>query len=164
MESSLYVPLAQAIRVCSGRVSDALTALSIAEIRPSVTMTQLVDTVNELHSAVGESISMVQLFVVELNTHEAAVHASQDKISGYVLARNKAMGTDAEAYKTVTTQLLDEVRRSRLLAPPSIASGSVVVPRPISKTEPTLKALTVDKQNIHPIIKDRYKKRHANRI
>lgn len=161
--SELYVPLSKAVLATANRVRDALTALSIAEIRQSVTMVQMVDTVNELHSAVGESISVAQLFLSELLSHDAAVSESDDKIQSLMKARGLARGTNAVAFKSVTGQLLDEVRRKRLMAPPTVSAGSVVVPRPVSEKAKEVEdelqqKLQRQKEEQDPIIKKRYKK------
>lgn len=161
---SSYMPLARALQASGSRVTDALAALSIAEIRPSVAMTQLVDTVNELHAAVAESITINQLFVVELEAHDAAVVASRDKISEFVVMRAKAFGSNSEAYMSLTSQLLDEVRRLRVLAPPSIAACSIAMPRPPTTKLPLGQERGRERgERKSTVIKETYRKRHRIR-
>lgn len=118
-----YMPLVQAMRESDDRVSVALVGLSFAEIRTDVTTRQLVDTVNELHAAVGQTITVANLFLSELNSHDHNLQTVADRISELSLMRAQA---NASAYRDITTLLLEQVRLSRSIASPSMASCSLI--------------------------------------
>lgn len=187
-DTTTYVPLTRAIAVSGHRVSDALTALSIAEIRPSLTTKQLGDTVEEMRAAVDEAVALHRLFVAELEKHRAMETASAVTVRGLAARRAGTLkGTDAPGYKAVTHQLLEEVRRRRTLLdrptmevcslvaslslPPALIpvtppqkSVSASVPTPTPTRTPARPSIQPQRQqpSVADVVKQRYKKR--NRI
>lgn len=121
-----YVPLTHAIGASDARVNAALTALSFAEIRSDVTTKQLVDTVNELHDAVGQGIELARLFMTEVEAKRRDLEEARKRVSELVAKRTTS--ADSSAHRDLTLQIFDLVRLCRTLTPPSIASASLVIP------------------------------------
>lgn len=160
MGTATYVPLTRAVQISSSRVSNALVALSIAEIRPSLTPKQVMDTVDELRSAVDEAVVMHQLFLSQLDIHDQDTRASKETIRDLTRRRSEALAkSDARTYKTVNAELLDQVNRARFRVPPTMAACTLVasdapfVPPPVqlSQADPG--------SDPESIIKKRYKQR-----
>lgn len=159
-----YVPLPTAVQASQVRVSIALTALSIAEIRPSVSMQQLVATVNELHAAVSDTIAVSQLFVGEVRSYDRAVEAIRTKILDLTSERSLARGRDAASYSRITTELLETFRRSRMLRPPTMAGCSLVTQRSLSVAEIPIGPGSSDRNSTDRLVKKAYKKRERRRL
>lgn len=158
MVSPLLIPLARAVEVSGDRITNALVSLSIAEVRPSITLMQLVDTVNELHTAVGESISLVQLFVSELELNDKARQSSQETIASLTRTRDGARGGDPALYRTTSNLMLDEIRRLRTLSPPSMAACSILAVKP-EVVDLEQKQASAARAKAFDPVKEQYKKR-----
>lgn len=125
----VFVPITTALSGMNERVRDALVSLSIAEIRPTLSLAQVVDTVNELQAAVQSSIEAHQLFVTEHAEAERDKGESLEQIQKLHLSRKGALAT---AYKEKTLVLMEEIRRSRTLHPPSLCATTLGVSVSIS--------------------------------
>lgn len=158
--SPLLIPLTRAAQASGHRITDALVSLSIAEVRPSITMMQLVDTVNELHAAVGESISLVQLFVSELEINAKARQVSLETLASLTRTRDGARGGDSALYRTTSNLMLDEIRRLRTLSPPSMAACSILAAKPVvvDLSQKQASATKTKSKEFDPV-KEQYKKR-----
>lgn len=160
MTETTYLPLTRAIQTSGLRISDALTALSVAEIRPILTSAQLQDTVEELRSAVGESISMHQLFILELNRHDQDVLTSRDTIRSLSALRSASLKkSDARAYQSLTLQILDATGHARLLVPPSMAACMLVSSSTVNIKEQSDLNPVLDPE-LNATVKRRYKRRN----
>lgn len=150
----IYPPLTDALDRSATRVRDALLSLSIAEIRPTVSQTQLVDTVNELHAAVDASVQAHQLYVTELENSAGVQEQYRDRIAKLLASR---VGTSAERYQSVTSILMDEVRRARAHHPPPLHAATLAIPVsqatamaavPVDKPTPSMH-VTLDNSHGH---------------
>lgn len=125
--SQIFLPLTHAITSANSRLRDALVSLSVAEIRPSVSFAQILDTVNELHTAVVASVNVHQLYVTE--TVEAAASLADCMSAITRLEEARRTSSSAEAYRSGTNKLFDEIRLSRYLRkPPALNAAVIVVP------------------------------------
>lgn len=120
-----YLPLTRAIQSANARTRDALASLSVAEIRPTVSFARIVDTVNELHTAVGETVSLQHMFVEE--TLAASTARSESVTTILKLQADRRGLRSADAYRSGTSRLMDEIRRSRTLVPPALDAAVLVV-------------------------------------
>lgn len=124
-EHLIYIPRTEALAASGARVRDALVSLSIAEIRPTVSLPQLIDTVNELHAAVEAAVQVHQLYVSEVVAEREARKVGMESIAAQVTSRR---GASAEAYRTKTLILMEDVRRSRKQHQLGLNAATLAVP------------------------------------
>lgn len=132
-----YLQLTRAIESANARTRDALASLSVAEIRPTISFARIVDTVNELHTAVEETVSLQHMYVAE--TLAAATMRSECVTIILKLQEDRRGLRSADAYRLSTSRLMDEIRRSRTIVPPALDAAVLVVSQSL---EPPPVALT----------------------
>lgn len=158
-QMSGFIPYQTGVHTSERRVADALLSLSFAEIKQSVSTQQLVDTVNELHAAVGHSVAMAHLFVAETRAHEDALRVARQDIAGLVSIRAASSAVD---HRSITESILERTRILRQLAPPTATTYSLVHGDPNratelkSRTDPTV--ITGRPDDAHPVLKRKLKR------
>lgn len=131
IQNPKYVPLRHGLDEACIRVRDALISLSVAEIRTSISTTEMVDTVGEVTLSVDQSLNLHQLFVSDLkasekNKQEANIHIQTLLQKRYdVRSQN-----DASKYKEINGQLMEATRLARAYAPPTVNASSIMVASP----------------------------------